>query len=193
MPKVKLFNKNIALNKAKNIFWQKGYNATSMQDLVDGMAISRQSLYDTFGNKEALYLTCLQTYKQDAQENACINLAYNNSLQQTIQNYFNTVVADIIADKTQKGCFMLNTLVEVVPENKKAKAEVAKNLHNLETAMLQLFAQAKANNDYPTTLTPTELCNHFITMLHGLRLIGKIKKDAQSLNGIVKAAFLVFK
>jgi TetR/AcrR family transcriptional regulator, transcriptional repressor for nem operon len=192
MPKVKLFDVPAALAQAKNVFWQKGFNGTSMQDLVDGMQISRQSLYDTFGNKEELFVNCLQAYKQEAQNNTCTNLTYSGNLKQTIEQFFNNTITDILNDKQQKGCFMLNTLVEVVPENKKAKLEVTKNLQNLEQAFLTLFTAAKNNNNYPTSLSPQELCNHFVCTLHGLRLLGKIKKDAAALNGMVKAAVLVF-
>jgi TetR/AcrR family transcriptional regulator, transcriptional repressor for nem operon len=193
MPKVKLFNETEALENAKTIFWQKGFNATSMQDLVDSMQISRQSLYDTYGNKETLFLQCLNKYQQESNNSVCQNLAYNGNLKQTLLQFFNAVVNDIINDKTQKGCFMLNTLIEVVPENKAAKTIVKKNYDKLEKDFVQLFNTAKQIEKYSSTFTPNELATHFITLLHGMRLVGKIKKEKEALQKMVQMGMLVIK
>jgi TetR/AcrR family transcriptional regulator, transcriptional repressor for nem operon len=193
MPKVKLFNETEALENAKNVFWQKGFNATSMQDLVSGMQISRQSLYDTYGNKEALFLQCLNKYQQESNNNVCQNLNYTGNLKQTLLNFFNAIVDDIVGDKTQKGCFMLNTLIEVVPENKAAKTVVKKNYDKLEAELINLFDKAKQKEKYSSVFNANELATHFITLLHGMRLIGKIKKDKQSLQKMVEMGMVVIK
>ncbi len=54
----------MVLDKAMNLFWQKGYNATSAQDLVNGLSISRSSLYDTFGDKHSLFVKALKQIPQ---------------------------------------------------------------------------------------------------------------------------------
>jgi TetR/AcrR family transcriptional regulator, transcriptional repressor for nem operon len=191
MPKVKLFNEELALTSAKDVFWQKGYSGTSMQDLVDAMHISRQSLYDTYGNKEDLFLKCLNQYQKNAAGAACDFLTYKDSLKDTISNFFFYYIDDIIADKTQKGCFMLNTLVELVPENKDAKKVVFKNYDELEAAFINLFITAKSHNDLHSTFSIEELTTHFITALHGLRLVSKVKKDKAHLLKLVDMAMLV--
>jgi TetR/AcrR family transcriptional repressor of nem operon len=68
MARPKEFDKDEALQKAMNVFWCRGFEATSMQDVVDAMGIKRQSLYDTFGGKHQLYLAALDRYRaeQDA-------------------------------------------------------------------------------------------------------------------------------
>ncbi len=64
MARTKDFDEQEVLKKAVCLFWNKGYNATSMQDLVDQLGISRSSLYDTYGDKHTLYLKALEEYQQ---------------------------------------------------------------------------------------------------------------------------------
>jgi TetR/AcrR family transcriptional regulator, transcriptional repressor for nem operon len=191
MPKVKLFNEDTALALAKNVFWKKGYNATSMQDLVEGMQISRQSLYDTYGNKEGLFIKCLQQYQLQASNYSCGMLNPNENVFDVLHNFFNNVVEAIITDKQQKGCFIMNTLIELVPEHKLAKKIVFKNYEELERAFCNLFAHAQKNNHYTSSFSILELATHFITALHGIKIVGKIKKDRDVLQALVKTAMSV--
>src|SRR3981081_3787453 len=64
MARHKEFDRDEALHKAMEVFWSRGYNAASIQDLVKHMRINRQSLYDTFGDKHALYLLALDRYRE---------------------------------------------------------------------------------------------------------------------------------
>ena len=64
MARNKAFEPEERLEKAKCLFWQKGYNATSMQDLVDTMGLNRGSIYDTYGDKHSLFLQCLRSYTE---------------------------------------------------------------------------------------------------------------------------------
>jgi TetR/AcrR family transcriptional repressor of nem operon len=65
MARTKLFSEEAILDKAMKLFWEKGYNATSAQDLVDGLGISRSSLYDTYGDKHSLFVTALKRYRKE--------------------------------------------------------------------------------------------------------------------------------
>ena len=71
MARTKDFDENEALNKAIAIFWHKGYNGTSMQDLVEGLGISRSSLYDTYGDKHTLFIKALESYQNEASGKVC--------------------------------------------------------------------------------------------------------------------------
>ena len=64
MARTKDFDENEVLSKAMELFWSKGYNATSMEDLVGGLGISRSSLYDTYTDKHTLFIKALEQYQQ---------------------------------------------------------------------------------------------------------------------------------
>src|SRR5690554_3220753 len=65
MARTKEFDEHEILDRAMNLFWLKGYNATSAQDLVDNLGISRSSLYDTFVDKHSLFVKALQQYRKE--------------------------------------------------------------------------------------------------------------------------------
>ena len=71
MARTKDFDEDEVLDKAMYLFWNQGYNGTSMQDLVDGLGISRSSLYDTFGDKHSLFIKTLENYKKNASSVIC--------------------------------------------------------------------------------------------------------------------------
>ena len=62
MPRIKEFDYDQKLEIARNLFWEKGYHATSMNDLVDTLKLNRSSIYDTYGNKHSLFIKCLNNY-----------------------------------------------------------------------------------------------------------------------------------
>src|SRR4249920_3479788 len=64
MVRNKQFDKHAALDEAMELFWEKGYHATSIQDLVDRLGVNRQSLYDTYGGKDQLFLSALERYRE---------------------------------------------------------------------------------------------------------------------------------
>src|ERR1700733_563742 len=112
MARTKDFDETQVLAKAIKLFWQKGYNGTSMQDLVDALGISRSSLYDTFGDKHQLYIKALESYEQA--ETAKRNKALDKSIpaRTAIRQLLDYTLQDLISDKQHKGCFLTNAAVE---------------------------------------------------------------------------------
>src|SRR5437868_5714416 len=113
MARSKDFDEQEVLSKAVNLFWLKGYNGTSMQDLVDGLGISRSSLYDTYGDKHSLYLKALESYQYAGNDQMChiINSAPN------AKEAIRSLLQFIANNLTQKGCFLVNAEVEVAPHD----------------------------------------------------------------------------
>src|SRR5476649_2280057 len=108
MARTKDFDENEVLCKAIDLFWHKGYNGTSMQDLVDGLGISRSSLYDTYTDKHTLFVKALESYQNSG---ACnIKEIINNSVsaKETIKQLLGIAIGDLLGDKQHRGCFMVN-------------------------------------------------------------------------------------
>jgi TetR/AcrR family transcriptional repressor of nem operon len=127
MARTKDFDESEVLNKAVSVFWLKGYNGTSMQDLVDSLGISRSSLYDTYGDKHTLYLKALEFY-QNTSGSAMYNIATNaTSSREAIKQLLELVVNNLLSDKQHKGCFMVNAEVEVAPHDIEVRDMLCKN------------------------------------------------------------------
>src|SRR5471030_2195899 len=115
MARTKDFDENEVLNKAIDIFWHKGYNGTSMQDLVDGLGISRSSLYDTYGDKHTLFIKALESYQNEGSRKICAIVNSAAPAKETIKQLLDLITGELLVDQIHKGCFMVNAEVEVAP------------------------------------------------------------------------------
>ena len=109
MARYKEFDQDKALNKAMTLFWQKGYASTSIQDLVDHMGIGRRSLYDTFKSKHDLFLAALDRYRDIAYESTSRSGERLVSPKAAIQEIFDGIVAEAMADKKVKRVVLRGT------------------------------------------------------------------------------------
>ena len=129
------FNESEKIEKAMNVFWEKGYNATSMQDLVDAMQINRSSLYNTIGDKHQLFIKCVNFYADNAIAEVRIKVEKEKSPLQAIIN--------IITDKAfwivdcEKGCLGMKTIFELAPED----TEVRKILKKTNDVYIELLSE----------------------------------------------------
>src|SRR4030088_150825 len=98
MARQKEFDREEALQKAMEVFWSRGYEATSIQDLVKHMGINRQSLYDTFGDKHALYLKTLDRYREIEGRKVFELLERPGSVKKTLRQLFEGVVERALCD-----------------------------------------------------------------------------------------------
>src|ERR1700733_11617740 len=103
MARTKDFDEAEVLNKAVCLFWHKGYNGTSMQDLVDALNISRSSLYDTYVDKRNLYLKALAFYQEAGATRLTDVLASNKPAKAKIRQILELVTDDLLSDKQHKG------------------------------------------------------------------------------------------
>src|ERR1700754_4976114 len=111
MARTKEFDENEVLSKAVDLFWLKGYNATSMQDLVDGLGISRSSLYDTYSDKHTLFIQALKSYQTSGAAKIQDIISNTASAKETVRKLLELTTKELVGDKQQKGCFLVNAEV----------------------------------------------------------------------------------
>src|SRR4051812_48261415 len=107
MARSKDFDESEVLAKAVSLFWHKGYNGTSMQELVDTLGISRSSLYDTYVDKHTLYLKALEFYQSNAASQMHTIASDTISAKEAIKRLLELSTSDLLLDKQHKGCFMV--------------------------------------------------------------------------------------
>ena len=117
MARQKAFDKEEVLDKAMYLFWKKGYNGTSMQDLVDHLGISRSSMYDTFGGKYKLFMNALSRYQSRQSLQIDMALTSEEDLKDFLKGFFMGVVDECRQDEERKGCFTVNTSIELAPHD----------------------------------------------------------------------------
>ncbi len=109
MPRVKLFDQEQVLQKAIELFWKKGYYATSINDLVQHLGLSRSSLYDTFGDKHELFERAFEHYQKINSESLRQYLDSQDNVREGLRQLFEKAIDTALQDPDHKGCLMVNT------------------------------------------------------------------------------------
>src|SRR5256714_13307197 len=113
MARHKEFDQDEALHKAMEVFWSRGYEAASINDLVRHMGINRQSLYDTFGDKHSLYLQALDRYREVEGRKMFELLERPGPVKRALRQLFGGVVECALGGGERRGCFVGNATSEL--------------------------------------------------------------------------------
>jgi TetR/AcrR family transcriptional repressor of nem operon len=188
MARTKDFDENEVLNKAIAIFWHKGYNGTSMQDLVDGLGISRSSLYDTYGDKHTLFIKALETYKALGSGNLCTIAGAPGPAKETLKRLLEFTVNELLGDEMQKGCFMVNAEVENAPHDAEVARLVCENDQMVEDAFFHVIQKGQQSGEIVNTQDARALARFTFNTVKGIRVTAKSTTDKAVFNDIIKLA-----
>ncbi len=191
MARTKDFDEAEVLQKAMRLFWSKGYNGTSMQDLVEGLGISRSSLYDTFGDKHQLYLKALETYQQNYGTQLCALTTKADSAKIAVKQLLQLVVDDLLGDKQRKGCFMVNAGIEMANHDSDVNQLLCTSEQQLEQAFLKVIQRGQANGEINPAKDALALGRFLNNTVKGLQVSVKSTLDRAFFDDIIKTALMV--
>ncbi|PPS72829.1 MULTISPECIES: TetR/AcrR family transcriptional regulator [Streptomyces] len=175
MARTKEFDPDAALQAALELFWRRGYEATSMSDLVAHLGVGRASIYATFGSKHELYLKALDRYRDP-------QLLSELSLPGPALPAVRAVVRRFAAESTAEdrrltGCFIVNTAVELAPHDSAACRRVERSWDQLETLLRSALVRAQAQGELDEGRDPHALARMLLVLMQGLRVVGKASAD----------------
>jgi TetR/AcrR family transcriptional repressor of nem operon len=185
MVRTKQFDKHAALDEAMQLFWERGYHATSIQDLVDRLGVNRQSLYDTFGGKDQLYLAALERYRTLAAQPVRQALEREGPVREVLARFFSEFLDHFLAGDW-KGCFMVNATAELAGQDAGVSRVCAANTRQLEAAFLGLIARAQQAGELDPKRPALALARFLVNTLNGLAVTAKATRDRQLLDQIVE-------
>ena len=185
MARPKQFERDDVLEKAMQLFWSKGYERTSMQDLVEAMGINRGSLYDTFGDKDALYQLALARYCETESARVLTEIGTETaSPKSAIRRYFDWII-DTAMNGNERGCFISNTVAEFGLANNAIAATAQKGVVRTESAFRLLVEQARHTGEISRRNDPAALARYLTSSLNGLRLMARSTTDRDVLEDVV--------
>ncbi|MFF7453183.1 TetR/AcrR family transcriptional regulator [Kitasatospora sp. NPDC008115] len=176
MARTKEFDPDAALQSALELFWRRGYEATSMADLVEHLGIARASVYATFGSKRELYLRALERYGQQQQPVLLAELSQPGPVLPAVRALVRRFAGESAADGecgVRRGCFVTNTAVELAPHDPGAARRVETSLQQLETVLASALVRAQAQGELPEGRDPQALARMLLVLFQGMRVIGK--------------------
>jgi len=187
----KQFVREEALESAMGIFWDKGFEAASVQDLLDEMGINRGSMYDTFGDKRALFLDAIQHYAQHVETMLINPLQGSGKPSQRIKKFLKTVI-ELNASGERRGCFFTNTIVEEAPHDREVAGILRGVLDRLENAVRICLDEAvKAGELNPQTNT-TATARQMITIVQGLAVMSRLKMSKTWMRTVICNTYHTF-
>ncbi|TDW48667.1 TetR family transcriptional regulator [Flavobacterium sp. 270] len=193
MARTKEFNEDQALDKAIEIFWHKGYNGTSAQDLVTYLGLSRSSLYDTFGDKQQLFAKSLKRYQQQGQDHVIELLENSENVKNTFQDIFKQAVVESLEDRITKGCFMVNSAVELAMHDTEIAKVVTDNQKVMEEVFYKAVKKGQEQGHISTKMEARLLARFIFNNYSGIRVLARAgEKDKQVYDDILKALFSLF-
>ncbi len=186
MARTKDFDEDEVLTKAMNLFWSRGYNATSMEDLVSGLGISRSSLYDTYTDKQSLFIKALENYQQIGYAKMQETANHPGPAKETVKKLIELATEGLLAGKQDKGCFMLNAGVEMAPHDKTVNNLVRRNDQLMEDLFYQVIQKGKKKGEIKTRRDTNALARFFLNTIKGLQVTGKSGKDKSVFDEIIQ-------
>ena len=184
------FDRATVLQKAQEVFWSKGFNGTSMQDLVDATQLNRSSIYNTFGSKKELFQETLKDYaKGFDQMTDSIKQEELNGFE-TIEQVFLFLLAQIQLDSANKGCMLINCRTELSNDQPKIGKFLDKNLQQVALLFQELVEQGQQDGSIKKGLDPEQTGFYLTSVFHGMRITGLYNKDRKILKGIIKNALI---
>lgn len=183
MPKSVLFDRDEVIRKVTDLFWEKGYNATSMQDLVDVTGLNRSSIYNTFGDKFQLFSESLKFYK-DYQNNLIDSArTKSNSPKAAIEMLFNGVWEEM-NNTPEKGCYLSNCATELGNIDPRIFDFLSKNKVAVVKSFKSLIEDAQNLEEIDKNKNPETLAHYLFSSLQGLRITSMIDRDKNHIKGI---------
>jgi TetR/AcrR family transcriptional repressor of nem operon len=193
MPRKKDFDEDELLEKAVNLFWKKGYHATSAQDLVDGLGINRSSLYNTYTDKRTLFTKSLKMYQQQRTGLMLNTLQQSHDIGETIKQIFNNIIDEDMADTMQKGCFMVNTAVELSDQDQEINNIVSANNQSVEDALVAAIEKGRQNGQVLNPLTSRAIAQFIFATISALRVTARSGAGRQVMQNIADVALYSLK
>jgi TetR/AcrR family transcriptional repressor of nem operon len=193
MARPKAFDQEDVLDKAVAVFWAKGYEATSMQDLVDAMGIQRGSLYATFGSKQQLFLQSLERYGKVVVKQFLDILQSKPSGVESIELFFAQLVEHLLTAGPLRSCLVTNSAIERGLRDEATKQQVLHLLNALEKGFYKTLQRANEKGELSQNLDLKKVASFLTSNMQGLLVIGKVCSERSVLEGINQVTLSIIK
>ncbi|WP_158802524.1 TetR/AcrR family transcriptional regulator [Acidisoma sp. L85] len=190
MARPREFDEEVVLDAAIQCFWNRGFEATSVKDLIERTGITAASLYNAFGDKRSIYQAALDHYVEisiGARIQRCETLPPRAA----IGAFFDEILRRSLTDKEHKGCLVVNSALEMAPHDPEFRKSIARVLERLEAFFLGCVETGQADGTVSRSAPPEALAQHLLGVLMGLRVLARVRPERALLGGVVSTALVL--
>ncbi|MEK5322407.1 TetR/AcrR family transcriptional regulator [Paenibacillus sp. FSL L8-0644] len=193
MGRIREFDEDKVLDAAMQIFWEKGYEATSLSDLTSRMEIQRPSIYSTFGGKKELFEAALRKYMMSRASLIRTKLQSNPSVKEAFRTFFESVVDEEYAENPRKGCFCINTMVELAPHDE--KFEILTREHQMYLAVIfqETIERGIQSGELEIGLNAKAVSQALVVSLIGLTVMIKSRPERSFIDNTIEVTLTLLK
>ena len=188
MARPREFDENAALDAAMQCFWAKGYEATSVRDLADAMKISGASLYNTFGDKRALYEKAFHRYTEIGFYPRALRFEAELPPLDAIAGFFEEIIGMSLRDEQRRGCMIVNSALELAPHDPAFQQSLQVVLQDMEGFFFRCVAAGQREGTIATRSTAEDLARMLLGILMGVRVLARSRPEPALLNGLLRPA-----
>ncbi|MEM7516925.1 MAG: TetR/AcrR family transcriptional regulator [Planctomycetota bacterium] len=189
MPRPVEFDRDVVLEQAMDVFWIKGYEATSLLDLLSAMNLSKSSFYQAFGSKEELFLTCLSHYQEALAHSFEQGIAEAPTALGFLEAYLASI-ADNRNKDAMKGCLLMNTASEFAERHPEISRATKKGLNLLTRLFSGVIQQGQAEGEISKKADPAALGTFLLTTVAGLKTMAKAGTSKAKLRAVADSALV---
>jgi len=186
MARPKEFQHDVVLDRAMRAFWSRGYEATSIQHLVDRMGIQRGSLYDTFGDKRTLFFAAIDRYDRVVTGKLLAALDEPASGKDAIRRFFRLKVQASTDSRRPRGCLVTNSAAELASRDRGTATKVGAVLTKIEASFNRAVVRAQKAGEIDPTRNARALARFLTSSAQGLSVMAKTFPERAVLEDIVK-------
>lgn len=183
MARSKEFEVNEVLDKAMKIFWEQGYEKTSMSDLVEHMGIHRRSIYDTFDDKHSLFLQAMDRYRGKVSTTLLAEIKASKTAVEALHKIFDVMITE--AEETPSGCLIVNSAVELGTRDQEVDNRSLESFNEAERMFEQIIQWGQREGEFSSDHDAKEMAEYLHNISVGIRAMARTSTDKEKLNRII--------
>lgn len=189
MARTREFDTEAAVGRAMELFWSRGYEATSVRDLTEHLGIGQGSLYAAFGDKDGLYRAALEHYRTTLAAAALRSLEQGADARSAIRTMLTERVR-LAVEQDGRGCLVVNAACERLPADPSIRRMVRDVQDASRDALAEVLRVAIERGEIPAQHDPHTLAAFLVTFLNGLLVSSKITPEVHALEPLVEVALV---
>ncbi|MNI20191.1 HTH-type transcriptional repressor ComR [compost metagenome] len=177
MVRLREFDEEKVLDAAMQIFWEKGFESTSLSDLTSRMGIQRPSIYAAFGDKKELFEAALRKYTRFHASYVRARLQNHSSVKEAFRSYFMGLVEAEYNEGPNRGCFCINTMVELAPHDEKFEILTREHEMYLSVIFQETIDRGIQSGELKASLNSKALAQTLVVSLVGITVMMKSRPE----------------
>ena len=186
MARTRQFDENQALEAAMRVFWARGYEGTSIQDLESAMGLNRTSIYNAFGNKRAVFNRVLDTYKTGVMGRLFMQMDDAPDIREGMRRLLNGALDIHFDEDNPGGCLVVLSLLESDQHDNASVDVLSKTIHSLKDELQRRLQRAKKSGELSKDLNVAATATTIATTMAGMMVMGKAQFSRAALNKTVR-------